>query len=204
MKTGLTPPKGTKQRERLDGAIAQYRDFARSTDRVEVIDPKGTWEAVPPTGGNGQGARGVRITELGCKVIEFYAAHGLTQTVIARRLGMTIRSFGACLSRQEEVREAMTAGSSEMEDELSECLMGMARRGNVIAAIYLTKARLGWRDNDVPVEQKSNLQIVINAPLSVDDFKKMREAGVSPLMLPTPNPDLNEPLPILADGVEVQ
>ena len=137
---------GTIAEERLAKSVSKWKDFARSTDRVEVVNPEGTWEKIPTP--NGQSSS-FAITPHGCEVIKFYAANGLVQTVIADRLGMSRSVFTHCVSRQPEVAEALAVGTCEMEDELSTCLMGMARRGNVIAAIYLTKARLGWRDNDL-------------------------------------------------------
>lgn len=196
--------------EKHKKAVIKFRDFASITDRVEIVDPAGALEWLPnessaytstPPNGGGQGRPFVRVTPLGCQIVKFYAENGLSHTMIGTRLGIKRETFHRCMRDQPEVAEALAAGKGEAEYELQECLMGMARRGNVIAAIYLTKARHGWRDNDPPPEAKSNLQIVINAPLSADDFKRMRESGVTPMQLP--GPKLEEPTGLLAEAEEV-
>lgn len=57
--------------------------------------------------------------------------------------------------------EAFERGLAALGDELTHLLLKSARNGNVVAAIYLTKARLGWREGDSP-EARPN--ITINLP----------------------------------------
>jgi hypothetical protein len=77
---------------------------------------------------------------------------------------------------------AIAVGKAALADEFTHHLLNAARKGNVIAAIYLTKARLGWREGDAP-DVKPN--IIINLPDSMSheqylNLIKMIEANDGP------------------------
>lgn len=179
------------------GALSKFNDYATAVDQVETIDPTGAIEEVTdhpeyqgqPLGGliASDCKKQCRITEYGTKIVKFYASNGLAMTTIAERLGIDHHTFNRAIRRQPEVAAALAQGKANEEFELKDCLMGMARRGNVIAAIFLLKARHGWTDQPVYQETKpTNLQVIINAPMSTEEYKKMREANVTPLHLPPP------------------
>lgn len=194
------PIRREASRKRATGALKRFEDFARATDEVEILNPEGAWvanEGSPPTGsyhswhGGKQipGPQTYEITDYGCKLIEFYACNGLSQTTIAERLGLTGSMFSRCIRHQPEVAAALARGKADMEYELKDCLMGMARRGNVIAAIFLLKAQHGWRDNDPPPEAKPAVQVLINAPLTTEQYKELSAHNITPLHLPPPKAD---------------
>lgn len=206
-KTEKEPVRETSEERRKRGVWKKFQDFARATDEVETLDPTGAYIKIPTgtfSGGGynrGHGGRDrYQVTEYGCKLIEFYACNGLSQTTIAGRLGLDKATFSQCIRHQPEVQDALAKGKDDAEYELKDCLMGMARRGNVIAAIFLLKAQHGWRDNDAPPEARPALQVVINAPLSTEDYKKLRENGVTPMLLPPPKFDQ----PVEAEGELVE
>lgn len=176
----------------LDRAKKRFKDFVRASDAVEWVDPTGATEEVfpsdnernPYSGSKGKGRSTVKITAYGCQLVEFYAAQGLPHALIAKRLGMGEMGFRCRMQDQPEVCEALSRGMADNEYELGECLMGMARRGNVIAAIYLTKCMHKWRDND-PVQQLQQNNVVIQLPgsMSLEDLKTLAASGVSPMQL---------------------
>lgn len=193
---------------RRAGALKKFEDFARASDQVEWVDPTGAWEAIESQsrfyhagshGSHGNSVNSLRMTEYGVKLCQFYATAGLSHGLIAERLGLGHDTFRAMIRHDDRVREALAKGTQEGEYELQECLMGMARRGNVIAAIFLLKARHGWRDNDPPAEAKPAFQIVVNAPLPAGDYAKIIAAGATPMALPSP--DELKPV-LLTEGTE--
>lgn len=103
----------------------------------------------------------ITVTPAGLAAIEALAASGNDQRSIAKALGMDRKTMTDMRRRVPEVDEAFERGLAALGDELTHLLLAQARNGNVVAAIYLTKARLGWREGDAP-EARAN--ITINLP----------------------------------------
>ena len=196
------PPNATPFRGPDSNKRSVYAD-ATEDDRPDWLDTTGAIEKRHSSMGLSSNNQPITfITEIGCEIIRKYYRAGLCQTSIARRMGLSGGVLGQCKRRQPEVAAAFEFGKAELEDECSDLLMNMARRGNVIALIYFTKARLGWRDNDQPAEQRPNLVIHMNAPMTDNDWLAMRKAGVNPMQLPgptleTPEGALGEPEGVL-------
>ncbi len=169
-----------------------------------MLDATGAWEKIPSPGGYGANhAILTQITPKGCDIIQKYYRAGLCATSIANRIGLTPSTLSACKKRQPEVALAFEYGKAELEDECSDLLMNMARRGNVIALIYFSKARLGWRDADQVQIGASNVTIHLPAAMSIDDLKRLRENGVTPMQLQQANPlPVEAPAAIDTDGTE--
>lgn len=127
--------------------------------------------------GRGKQGRGaaITITPAGLDVIEAMAAQGQDQRTIAKRLGIDRRTLDVIRKANVEVDEAFDRGLAALGDELTHHLLNAARNGNIVAMIYLTKARLGWREGDTP-EAKPN--ITINLPDSQTPEAYMRTIRV--------------------------
>lgn len=104
----------------------------------------------------------VTVTPKGLKVLTAMVAAGNDQRTIAKKLGLgSHKTLLTIAKRDAEVEEAIQVGKALLADELTHLLLQSARNKNVIAQIYLTKARLGWREGDTPDAKPS---IVINLP----------------------------------------
>jgi hypothetical protein len=103
----------------------------------------------------------ITVAAAGLDVIERMAAEGQDFRTIAKTLGCSGKSLQECRKRQLEVADAFERGQAALADELTHYLLRAARKGNIVAAIYLTKARLGWREGDT---QESRPNIIINLP----------------------------------------
>ncbi len=127
----------------------------------------------------------VTITPSGLAVIEDLAAQGQDQRSIAKRLGINHQTFNNLRKTRPEVELALERGHAALGDELTHHLLTAARGGNIVAMIYLTKARLGWREGDAP-EAKPN--ITINLPDSQTPEAYLRAIRVvqEPASLPAP------------------
>ena len=117
----------------------------------------------------------VTITPAGLAVIEAMAAQGQDQRTIAKRLGIDRKTLDVIRKARPEVDEAFERGLAALGDELTHHLLNAARNGNIVAMIYLTKARLGWREGDTP-EARPN--ITINLPDSQTPEAYMRTIRV--------------------------
>ena len=116
------------------------------------------------------------ITPAGLKIVEAMAASGQDQRGIAKRLGVDRKTLTDLRDRDPAVAEAWERGHAVLADELTHLLLTKARAGNIIAMIYLTKARLGWREG-TPAEGAAppSVRVNINIPPAMSDveFKKI-------------------------------
>lgn len=116
----------------------------------------------------------VTIAPAGLAVLERMFAAGQDFRTVAKALGISGKTLQEARKRQPEVDEAWERGIAGLADELTHILLQHARKGNVVAAIFLAKARLGWREGDAP-EARAN--IVINLPDAATPEAYMRMVG---------------------------
>lgn len=121
------------------------------------------------------------VTDAGLAVVERLAAAGNADATIALALGLNRKVFSHLLREgddgDERVIDAYYIGKGALADELTDILFTHAREGNVTALIYLSKARLGWRDQGpaAPVGNAVQINITVPAPMSNEEFAKMIE-----------------------------
>lgn len=125
-----------------------------------------------------------RVGAAGLEIIERLAREGVDNLTIARQLRMSSATLVAIRRRQPEVQEALDRGRAALSDELTHILMQHARDGNVVAAIYLTKARCGWREGDAP-EQRANILIQLPDSQSPEAYLRMIDMRALPAPKPT-------------------
>jgi hypothetical protein len=118
-----------------------------------------------------------RIGRAGVTLVEKMARDGATDTTIARTLRIARDTFRSIRQRQPEVEEALARGRAVLEDELTHILLAKARGGETVAAIYLTKARFGWREGETPpsssVTNNTQVNIIIPPQMSDAEWQKM-------------------------------
>lgn len=112
------------------------------------------------------------VTKRGVEVITELAAGGHSNASIARILGINNSTLKAIRQRQPEIDDALIAGRSEMEHEITSLLLEQARSGNVVAAIFLAKARCGWVEGQPREAQKVNISISLPGALTPDAYAK--------------------------------
>ncbi|NIZ08633.1 hypothetical protein [Pseudooceanicola sp. HF7] len=129
---------------------------------------------VPP--GSGElGRSHWHVTELGLAVVEEMAGRGCHVATIARALGMSKDAFKSCRDRQPEVDEAYHRGLAREHDQLVSNLRAAADDGNIVANIFLLKARHQYREGEA-LEANLNLSVntggvlVVPQKQSVQDF----------------------------------
>lgn len=75
-------------------------------------------------------------------------ADGYPKAAVARALSVSVKTLDRLIRDDPELQAQVEAQRSFEEAELRDILMEMARRGDTVAAIFLAKARHGWRDRD--------------------------------------------------------
>lgn len=115
----------------------------------------------------------------GYALIERMSKDGRDIVSIAKALGMHRDVFRKLRQRDPAAQEALDRGRAQLGDELTDIFLEQARKGNTVAAIYLSKARLGWRDQGPdPAAGQTNVQVNINMPPNMSDeqFAALMEA----------------------------
>lgn len=73
---------------------------------------------------------------------------GHPKAAIARALSTTVKTLDRLMLDDPELLAQIEAQRAFEETELRDILMELARKGDTVAAIFLAKARHGWRDRD--------------------------------------------------------
>lgn len=125
--------------------------------------------------GPGSGGVAYSLNEAGLELVTTMAREGNAAPTIALALGMNPTTFAHLRKRQPAVQAALDAGLGGLQDELVDILLQKARKGDIVATIYLAKARCGLFDR--PHEAKGNdaptVNLTINAPLTDQQFEKL-------------------------------
>ena len=106
----------------------------------------------------------------GLALIKRMSTQGRDLASIAAALGVSNDTFRELRKRDPEAQEALDQGRAALGDELTDILLEQARNGITVAAIFLAKARCGWREGE-GMEGKvvNNTQINIHIPESMSD-----------------------------------
>lgn len=138
--------------------------------RALLYDARYVVAAPVPTG-----ALQYTVNDDGIALVQAMARECRDLETIAATLGISKDTFRNIRKRQPEVQEAIDRGRAGLGDEISDLLLLQARQGNTTAAIYLSKARLHWRDiGPIPGEASApNINITINAPMDATEWERM-------------------------------
>ena len=144
------------------------------------------------------GGPAYRIGKRGLKVIEELAARGVAEATMAKTLRMGKDAFRAAKRRDPAVQDAIDRGRAVEHDKLVGVLHDLAMGGQYVPAIFLLKARHGYREGDA-FEANVNLSvntggvIVVPNKMTMEQFlEAQRQAGLydSPI-----RPDAVERIP---------
>jgi len=158
-------------------------------------------------GPGGQGRSHYVVGARGIKIIEELAGRGCHLTTIARALRMSVDAFKACRARQPEVEEAYQRGLGTEHDALVSNLRTAADTGNVVANIFLLKARHAYREGEpleVNVSVNAGGVLVVPADMTVEEYlRRKAEAGeIDPMPMRdvTPRNVMPEPIEHLPEA----
>lgn len=133
---------------------------ARPRPRLEGFEPHNKAALSPDNRANVQGA----------------LLQGYPLAAIAKALGVSTPTLRRLMADDPGLQAEVEAQRSFEETELRDILMELARKGDTVAAIFLAKARHGWRDRDDAralraVEDGKGGVLLIPSPVPLDEWE---------------------------------
>ncbi len=122
---------------------------------------------------NGLGKSEIIVTPTGLQVVEELAAKGCSVVTIAAALGVNKETFLHMRRRDPVVEEAFENGRAREHDRLVSNLNTAAAGGNVVASIFLLRARHGYQSSegiDVNVNVNTGGVLVVPAEMTVEEY----------------------------------
>ncbi len=101
---------------------------------------------------------------------------GYPLAAIAKALCVSIPTLKRLMADDPDLQAEVEAQRSFEETELRDILMELARKGDTVAAIFLAKARHGWRDRDDAkalraIEDGKGGVLLIPSPVPLDEWE---------------------------------
>lgn len=151
---------------------------------------------------NSLGKSEIVVTPTGLGIVEELAAKECSVVTIAAALGVNKETFVHLRRRDPAVEEAFENGRAKEHDRLVANLNTAAASGNVVASIFLLRARHGYQSGegiDVNVNVNTGGVLVVPAEMTVEQYMEMKRAegemiDVTPLAQPTLYPGHAAPL----------
>lgn len=120
----------------------------------------------------------VTVSPNGLILIEAMARDGFSMVSIAKALRIDQVTLRQIRRRDPAVQEALDLGLAANERELVNLLMQQARDGQVVPAIFLLKAKHGFREGEQREPPVPNITINLPGAMSPDDY--MRSITIMP------------------------
>ena len=128
---------------------------------------------------NALGKSEIIVTPTGLQIVEDLAAKGCSVVTIAAALGVNKETFLHIRRRDHAVEEAFENGRAKEHDRLVANLNTAAASGNVVASIFLLRARHGYQSGegiDVNVNVNTGGVLVVPAEMTVEQYLEMKRA----------------------------
>ena len=111
----------------------------------------------------------------GYKLIRELTANGAREVDIARALRMNLRTWMRLKEEDEKALAAWEAGRAVEHEALRGALFEKATKGNIPAAIFLLKARHGYRERDElgAGGERVTVEFKLPAPLNPEQYVTM-------------------------------
>lgn len=151
---------------------------------------------------NALGKSEIVVTPTGLALVEQLAERGCSVVTISAALGVNKETFLHIRRRDQAVDDAFERGRAKEHDRLVGNLTTAAASGNVVASIFLLKARHGYREGEpmeVNVEVNTGGVLVVPAEVTVEQYLEMKRAegemiDVTPKPVPALYPGHDAPL----------
>ncbi|MFZ3321352.1 MAG: hypothetical protein WA190_03205 [Usitatibacter sp.] len=120
-------------------------------------------------------------------VIEQAAARGANQRGIASAVGVALITLQKWFTEVPALREAYERGRERERDALHHILAREADKGNIVAAMFLLKARHGYREGD-QAEQGNHMHVTFTLPgaMSMEQFRTIDGTATHDEPIPAP------------------
>lgn len=156
---------------------------------------------------NSLGKSEIVVTPTGLGIVEELASRGCSVVTISAALGVNKETFVHLRRRDVAVEEAFERGRAKEHDRLIANLNTAAGGGNVVASIFLLRARHGYQSGegvDVNVNLNTGGVLVVPAEMTVEQYLEMKRAegdmiDVTPVARPALYPGHAPPMEHLPD-----
>ena len=143
---------------------------------------------------NDLGKSEIVVTPAGLQIVEELASRGCSVVTISAAIGVNKETFLHIRRRDPAVEEAFENGRAKEHDRLVANLNTAAAGGNVVASIFLLRARHGYQSGegiDVNVNVNTGGVLVVPAELTVEQYLAQKRTDgemidVTPADRPTP------------------
>lgn len=116
------------------------------------------------------------------KLIRGLASRGVRDVDIANALRLTPGKFRQLKANNPKVAAAYEEGRAEEHSALRDALFDSAMKGNVVAAIFLLKARHGYNDRPEPAAEagRVTVEFKLPAPLAPEQYIELTKVAQRP------------------------
>jgi len=115
----------------------------------------------------------VELTDDGRQAVGAALLQGYPRNQIAKALGTTVKTLKRLIDDDPLLGDAIDVRRDAEEAELRDILMGLARNGDTVAAIFLGKSQFGWRDRDdakMKLEATGGGVLVVPGTMPLDEW----------------------------------
>jgi hypothetical protein len=120
------------------------------------------------------------------------AAKGHSLVGIRRGLNVSHVVLNRWLDEYPDLAEALAQGRASEEFEMHNVLYRAAKKGNIVAAMFVLKSRFGWREGDQSdLANKVSINFTLPGAMSPEQFTGNvidNEPTPAPLPVPTKSP----------------
>ena len=127
---------------------------------------------LPGQSGNLKGGPRKMIPASALPLITKMLAEGKRERRVALALKMSVPTWIQRKKDQPEVADAVALGQEMLFERIVGNLLSQAKKGNVIAGIYLSKVLLGLRENDEPQEVRPQITINMQGTLTAEQYRE--------------------------------
>ena len=127
----------------MAGSPKKRARLERMASAVDPLDQAAPRQALTPIPWNK-----AALTAEGREAVAQALLDGYPRNQIAKALGTSVKTLKRLIDDDPTLGDAIEARKDADEAELRDILMGLARSGDTVAAIFLGKSQYGWRDRD--------------------------------------------------------
>jgi hypothetical protein len=129
------------------------------------------------TSGNPAGMKRKQLTAANLATVTQLASRGCREADIARAVGMCDITWAKYKRDFPATQAALDAGRQIMHDALIGKLYEKAMKGDTVSLIFACKILLGYRENEVQVEFKPQINITLPGALPLEKFTTLQAEG---------------------------
>jgi hypothetical protein len=180
-------------RKKGSPAVKAVYDAMEAGDQFPTLDAE-TWDysgcVEKEDALYGRGHQRSVVTPKGIDICRKLRSMHYNLKLVAYLIGLKSSStLKDCAKRQPELAEALEAGEALSEAHLVTTVVRAANSGFAPAAMFLLKCMHGYRENDAPQNNVSNVTIQLPASMTLEQMRQLKAEGLTVNQLPQSTED---------------